>query len=334
MKILHVCDKQINNRAYKEGYCIGERGIEQEVICTMEGDPTFMYVFDEITISTPEMYLENILESDADVILFHDRPEPSAKIVERLKKYNDKRPIVYECYDLWYYLGKKEDTFNQNEWYMLAESDLVVHMGYLNQNRSHELYDYRTPEIIVPSLTPRFLIPERAKHHIGGIVYEGGVSSHNTTDPNEVITRRFRDLHDAYWGFRNKGIYMDIYGAGHRAVDYPTMEGLFFNELLHRLTQYDWGFLGNTKELSLLQVAGPCKIWEYSMAGLPIIAMNMDDVVDQTNKGGIIKCHSVDEAVEIMQSVDREALAKESFETCRYLDDEIGVLIDACRKLV
>ena len=333
MKVLHLVDTEINNKAYKEAYVMKKRGIQQEVICVGEGDPSFMYIFDEVTSCFLGQYPDKIVESDADVIIVHDRPNTMAPIIEKIRKYRDTRPVVYECYDLWYNLGKDYGIHNENEYYMLATSDLVAHVGYLNRNASHEAYNYSNNEIYLDSKTPRDWIPKKSSEKIGTIVYEGGAAFHN--EKYRPKTMEFRDLYDVYWGFRKHGYITDIYAANEKLLDYPTICGLRYFDLLAKLTEYEWGFLGSTQDYNpVLAVAAPCKVWEYSMAGLPIIAMNMDDVVDQTNKGGIIKCHSVDEAVEIMHSVDREALAKESFETCRYLDDEIDILIDACKKLI
>lgn len=334
MKILHVVDEYVGNRCYKEAYCMKQKGIEQEVLCTMEGDPTFMYIFDTVTLAIRADYAIKIMESDADIIIIHDRPTALAPVIRQIRRCKDRRPIIFEHYDLTYYLGKTYETKSDEEEYMLQTSDAVVHMGILNQEHSHEIYDYDVREIIVMSTAPRDWIPERSKNKIDTVVYEGGAANHGGNEHNKK-QRQFRDLYDIYWGFRNNGITMDIYAPGAGSpLDYPVMQGLQYHELLYRLTQYQWGFMGHNLELPILQKAGPCKVWEYSMAGLPIIAMNMDDVVDQTNKGGIVKCHSVEEAVEIMKSADRKKLAKESFDTCRYLDDEIAVLIDTCKTLI
>ncbi len=264
-------------------YCI--RAAKESLALMLAGHPVHTLVHQvanqEIRYLLPSMEFyadaghlaRKVAYSQCTLIHVHNEPD---WMVGCAKIERPDLPVVYDCHDLgsvrW---GEASDAeFQAME---LADAYIFPSYTYMEEacrfHKLHERFPDKAKEVVYslplsgwkPTPLPR----------LGGVVYQGGC----TVDVDgRFVYRDYREIADGlaeinvqFFIFaRNNGNNRDSYFS-RGAV---WIESLPYTRMLQQLTRFDWGLVGCSVPHPQWMKAMPNKLFEYILAGIPVVCIN------------------------------------------------------------
>ena len=240
-----------------------------KLYATPDGD----FVYDQIRQAV------KTLDHMIDVYHIHNEPDWLVNVV---RSVTDK-PIVYDIHDM-----KSIREYVVDEWEEKAFKDCdafsVVSKRYkdLVKERSN-----KPVEEVLSCVNKEFYPLNRCKLQHNGIVYEGGLKG------SQPQTEKWREFDCRYWA----PTFNDILKTGTPVWAYRgntvsdvseygnfgtmIMGPLPYHALVNNLTAFEAGLVGSPQPDPMFDGALPNKLFEYIAAGLPILAWNAGDSVNE-----------------------------------------------------
>jgi len=226
-------------------------------------------------------FKDTIKQMDSLVDLYHVHNEPDC-FVEPLKSVT-KKPVIWDVHDL-----ESQRSGKIGEW---EKSSMEKCDGICTVSPTYEkILAERSgkPTMSYMSYVIQELFPqERTKVQHRGIVYEGGVGvTHHRGIAQEFACR---DWGDVFRKLTNEvGVPVWVYRAN-MAADVSALQGtgvmlmgpVPYDQLLGNMTAYEAGLVGSPFPDPMFDGALPNKLFEYISAGIPILAYNAGDDVNQ-----------------------------------------------------
>jgi len=278
----HCC-----TRTVKEGLALVGQGHEVIFLQWVIGNKSFEALLPGLKFYSDLDHFKAIIKHvQADIIHCHNFPDTLVTTA----KENTNIPVIYDAHDLNSVYRDDDPELLRAEEAAVEACDAIVvpSLGYKNYLESR--YMPTKPILALPPMCNRWMLKmTKAKLKlalVNGIVFEGGIA--DMTAQGEVIYdwARFRDYRPLSRELNAAGIPMHFYIANPR-YKYAYLETgaevtsrLLFNEMLHRITRYDWGFCGTPLPSPQWDWAMPNKLFEYICAGIPVIVMNAAECAD------------------------------------------------------
>lgn len=309
MKILslsfHGCIRTI-----KESIALRDAGISvRHMVHHFANDDLKVLLSDCCFYSTADDLKQSLAFMD-DIDLIHVHNEPTW-IVSAAKDARPDLPVVFDVHDL---AGQQEPggynydsrLMHEASAFRVADGCIFPSFGY--QDKVTMEYGLTRPSMVLFPYCNRDLLFLQPLPRIGGIVYEGGViaprpTAHGAIDAD--ITVEYRNHLDLTTFLTSKNIPFAIYGIGkaaHRpytaagALCFPMMP---YFSMMRQITRYDWGFVGAAKPNRAIQDCMPNKMFEYLMAGIPVIVCNAEEAGRFAEEHGVgIHVKSIEEIPE------------------------------------
>ena len=204
------------------------------------------------------------------------------------------RPVVLDVADL---QSQRADGYidpYEAEALSLADAFIFVTEDQHAWSVEQGLVDAAKPYALLSNQTlAAEMIDSTPLPHIGGMVYQGGMNLRG----EKGGWRDLSSLADALDG------QLHLYGD---KVDYGIWHDfeMEYRLLIHWLARHDWGFVGSPIPTVAWDKTLPNKIYDYFAAGLPVVVMNAGQCRPFCDEGMGIWCESVEEAAEVVRSVD------------------------------
>ena len=217
--------------------------------------------------------IENV---EPDLIHVHDRPHEIASSVIR-EGYGV--PVVHDVHDMDSLLVMPMG-FPLHEVVSLQKADGLVFVSDEYRDYAEQWLGPLPPNVVVPSMACRDLMPDTPMARIGAAVWEGGLYSHEPGDPRHYIDQR-----GLVRGFVSQGQAAFLYSAPNGFPDNAgpyteaggrVMSPLPYVPLLRHLTQFDWGWYGQTDDSQQIHTTLPNKMFDYLAAGLPVCVIHAE----------------------------------------------------------
>ena len=252
---------------------------------------------------------KDIKRSPSDIIHVHNEPD---SLMYQADKGANGRPIIYDCHDLeWYRFG----TVRPQEEFAFKRADGIVHVSEEHGQKAWDLHPWDCPDTLIYSCPPKSWIPKIENSTREGVVYQGGLSIPGETRFN------WRDHSKLAEAFKIAEIPLDFYAAEFYKRYYPRHKGyLPYFQLLERLHNYKYGFVGTAEYTEKGLVCVPNKMWEYAACGVVPIIMNFPAALKVFGPG-TIHADSLKEIIPMIREANYEELKSQMVP--RYMDDEI-----------
>lgn len=255
-----------------------------------------------------------LLEPHVDI--FHAHNEPSWFVT--MIKENTNKPVILDVHDTFLTRMTPED------WAKKCEEGHFVPRVTIEERNNFQLADglnfvsepvrdvvldefqIDNPLVhVLPSYVPRSMYQYRGREWLGGLVYEGKVTtSKHTVGAHEGF--RYCDYEELATQTRDIGMDLHLY-PGKRDDHFMKVYGelahihdaLHYDKLLEHITRHDWGLVGNSFHTPQWEKTSPNKLFEYAASGVPTVAINAkwcEDFVKEHEIG--ISVSSVSELAE------------------------------------
>lgn len=272
-------------RVVKEGLALMSLGHEVVFLQHTIGNASFAPYLPNIRMYTDLEHFGNIVKGlDPNYIdLIHCHNEPDALIIAA--KENTQIPVIYDAHDLVTVNKPMFTNLHPNEQRAVLLCDGMVVPSRAYKNYIEQRYFFAKPIDVIVSMCNEWMLdlikkkPKLAR--INGIVFEGGVA--RIKQNGKLVGgewNKLRDYRPLVKELNELGIPMHFYVSNpscaphYHAVGAEITNFLFFNEMLHKITRYDWGFCGTYYPHQQWDWAMPNKLFEYICAGIPVIVMN------------------------------------------------------------
>lgn len=279
-------------RAGKSAVALAELGWDHDMLCGV-------FPLQHVRAYT-RMILEPGLEASTlrrvvrahggSVLHVHTEPNWPAIIA---KEVADGRPVVLNVHDVTAARSEVMNDPREHASYEAADAFVFVTEEQRRFAIECGFPVEGKPHAVLPNFAlARYYIDQTPLPHLGGVVFEGGISgSARSGDP--------RNMHPVYQALNAAGLEFHVYG-GRSDLDYgikhPPVRSLGL--LPHRLAQHDWGFVGTPAPTEGFLHALPNKLFDYMGAGIPVIAMNMPLIEEYCRAGAGVYCHTMEDVVD------------------------------------
>lgn len=277
--------------------------------------PKILDGFENLRLCDPQDMALAIHESGAQIIHVHNEPD-------RLMRWADMgargRPVVYDCHDLAWY---RNFAMSPDEEFAFSRADGIIHVSAEHRAQAWKLHKWDAIDGITYSCPMReWTPPDKEKEQRRGVVYEGG----SRPGVPDTDGNRFRDHTKVAAAFEKAGIPFDLFVPAQAQMFYKRARLMVpYKTLVHLLTNYEWGFIGTDIKTGKGDTCLPNKLFEYMMAGLPIIGANVPAVERFMDGKGGIYGRDMDKIIAKMRTADWFGLQAEAIARRRYMDDEI-----------
>lgn len=269
MRGLMVCGEFPDIRCGRFTSALADNGIKHGVV-TLRYPPQLDHVYDFIDwdhTDTATGIIDRALSHECDVYHVHGEIQQSWPVV-KLKERTGK-PVILNVHDLTCarpravldrYEAEALEAADAHVWVTEEQRTFAANMGLCVDK----------PHVVIPNyVSSAYFIDKPVLPHVGGVVVHGGIdkrgNGNNSLDYSPVSDLLGGKLHLI------SGSDQPDYGIVH-----PTE--VEYGLLIHRLSQFDWGFCGTTRPDAVWSQALPTKVGEYFAAGIPVIVLNCPPV--------------------------------------------------------
>ncbi len=243
------------------------------------------------------------LHGDADI--FHVHNEPSWFVCAIKEAFPDK-PVVLDVHDSFLTRSTPEEddkarekglphlriSTEERNAFQLADS-LVFVSDEVKDTVMGE-FGLNQPHIVLPSYVPSSYYQYHTKEWLGGLVYEGRVT---TPDEHEKLNLNTGADYCDYTGLTKEakelGLDFHLYAGRDEEKVKKAYEGAFIHQgyeyrnLLKQVSRHDWGLVGNTIDSPQWQATLPNKLYDYVAAGTPVVCLNARSSSKEVEQYGV-----------------------------------------------
>lgn len=240
-----------------------------------------------------------------DIVHVHNLPDWMGIIV---KNVWPEVPMFYDCHDL---ISIRDGQMTDQETEVMRLADGYSFPSYVYLREATKLHGLEAtpwkPRGVMYSMCATLDMVELPKKPIiGGICYEGGIIAQT----DELSIRGAYPYHRDYTGFAKvlQKYHIPFYIYGMKEAFRPVYEKLGVvcippiqpTRLVAALSRHHWGFVG-THLKNNVQWHGsmPNKLFEFLMAGLPILVHGADEVAEFVTK------HKLGVALDNLKSIPK-----------------------------
>jgi len=275
------------------------------------------------------------LLNDIDLIHCHNEPNWT---VEVAKDARPDLPLVFDIHDLESArTAPVEDLLEYERTAIrLADAYIFPSQGYqAHARKCHNIPDSKPSEVVY-SYCNNELLNLEPRPRIRGVVYEGNVS--HTSDmriaySDQSYVSEYLKTHNipfALYGIEDERlmkIYMDF-----GAMCFPVLP---YGSLIENLSRYDWGYLGHPEPCRKWLDAMPNKLFEYIMAGIPVICCNAPEAGAFVEQHGLgVSIYSIHEIPEIYE---QHTELRKNVQQKRHefiMESQVETILDLYRKVL
>lgn len=233
------------------------------------------------------------LHKDADIIHIHNEPSWMVLVA---KEVLPNIPVILDIHDAMIFRSTEIKHKSAEERITFDWADGLVFVG----EKCREIINPKQPSCVLPSYVNEQNYEFKGWQWIGGVAYEGLVDT-----PDDKGFMQYANYVDVCRGFREVGIPFHIYAPGgseeKKRKCYESIchfcTPLPYDKLIRILGCHDWGLCGNLKKYREWNLAFPNKLFEYLAGGIPIIALNCNEIAKFVRK------HKVGIAVKSIQEI-------------------------------
>lgn len=269
MNGLMVCGEYPDIRVGRITSALRDNDISHGVT-TLRYPPQFEDAYDFIDWNHTDgakRLIDRALSHECDVYHVHGELHQFWPVVE-LKKRTDK-PVILNIHDL--ASARPNTALDRYEAEAIKAADALVWVTPEQKAFAEAMgFAIDKPSCIVPNyVSSRYFLDKPVLPRVGGVVLHGGMMPRG----DGLTSIDYSPIADALGGRLHlfPGGADPDYGIVHTTeVDYAL--------LIHRLSQFDWGFCGTPNPDAVWGQALPTKVGEYFAAGIPVIALNCPPV--------------------------------------------------------
>lgn len=219
-----------------------------------------------------------VRESTADIFHVHNTPDDIARVVAEEKPGR----TIWDVHDL---RSLVVSTPADEKWLMQNVSG-IIHVSQPILDFATNLHHPPAPQIVIYSYCNENIIPKEINMNPAPrtLVYEGGIKTFTDIPHNNY--RSFINISKA---LNECGWDLHIFPASkmeapeelkYKNAGAVVHEQENYVELLNSLQDFQWGFCGFEFEIDILRMCMPNKLFEYIVAGLPVVVHNASLVAE------------------------------------------------------
>jgi glycosyltransferase involved in cell wall biosynthesis len=329
-------------RVIKEGLALEKRGIkvtymQNKMSNTMEPSILYRIMYHDVDHFT--WLLKRV--KDVDVIHVHNEPDWMGHIS---KAVHPNIPVVFDAHDL-FSVRVGEIFADEKRSFEMCDAFIYPSVGYMNHAlKNHSIQD--KPNEVIYSMCNIDAMAQKPLPQLGGLVYEGGLRIPDTEIkegvPEEFRYHNYRNFNEVFRWLTEQGFPVVAFAGNPEAAQHHGQSGalvmgpLDFDNLIRNLTRFHWGLVGSPiKESHQWHTAMPHKLFEYIIAGIPVITWDAEEIAEFVNKHqiGIV----VDDYKDIPDVYNMHSNYKKNVEFLRgnfVMERQIQKLIKVYNKLL
>jgi hypothetical protein len=227
-----------------------------------------------------------IAEHEAELVHVNNAPNWPVIVA---KEYAGGRPVILDVHDLTCSMPGFALDIYEEEAFRAADAFVFVTEEQRDYGIAEGLDIEGKPYAVIANYaSASLMIDHPVLPHLGGVVYEGGLSPRGEANAIRDLSPVADALGDRFHVYpANTGV---DYGVVHTTEgEYPL--------LIHRLSQHDWGFVGTSTPVPACDHSLPNKIYDYLGAGIPLLAMHVPLVRPLCEDGLGVYCDTLEELV-------------------------------------
>lgn len=245
------------------------------------------------------------LHKDADIIHCHNEPS----IFVMLAKEVTDTPVILDAHDSFLTRSTPEEhlqaleegrphtrvTAEERTAFQLADGVNFVSESMKDIVSSE--FNLDCPMTVLPSYVPKVWYKYHFQEWMGGLVYEGRVTTPKQQRQHAGTGSHYCDYQDLANKCKDIGMDFHLY-AGRNDEEFMSIydpiclvhKGYPYMDLLNEISAHDWGVVGNSVHTPQWQVALPNKMFDYLAAGVPSVVINATAAAElvQEHKFGIV----------------------------------------------
>ncbi len=241
------------------------------------------------------------LKHNFDIVHCHN--EPNYHVVDTIKIFSGKKPIVYDIHDMTSMRSNKEE---KDERYAYLNSDAIIHISDEFVYNGEIKYGKQNCHVILssPSIHNFQRDVEKKKIDFNELhfVYQGGLYDPTWKNAEKFIYRNYLPL---FTEILNEGHHVHLYPSlpldkiptyknlAERTSNFHIYEKLEYSQLIKELSKYDFGITGfnfdeikNKSVIQFLNTVIGNKLFDYAFAKTPTIVVNAKTMGEFAEKHG------------------------------------------------
>lgn len=278
--------------------------IPHDALCRMY-PPQLDHAYDRIHAlrsATMSDFRDFFRSHDYDLIHVHN--EPNWPVV--IAKEAQSAPVLMNVHDVTSARPGWQNNFDPYEDAAYEAADAFVFVSEWQRDFCIQrgLDVEGKPYVVLPNYASESTIVEKPiLPHLGGVVYAGGLDARGRDGS-------WRDLSPVADAVEGIGQEFHVY-PGNPGIDYGTVhkQVMDYSVLTHRIAQHDWGFSGTVHPNNAWEHSYPNKVFEYFMAGIPVVALNNPLVREFCDKGLGIYLDDISD-IRHLKRIDRKKYVK------------------------
>ncbi len=286
--------------------------------------------------------------SNVDIIHCHN--EPNYHIVDTIKVFSKKIPIIYDIHDL---TSMRTGEKCRYEKVAYEHSNIIIHVSEKFINYGNELYIKKPSQVILSAPSKKYIINKTKtliKKDAYDFVYQGGIF-----DPSwkKKWKYSYRNYYPIFKSILEEGHHLHLFTKveknklpsymilNNNYENFHFHKSLNYKELISKISEYDFGLAGfNFNDIQsasakhYLNSALGNKMFDYLSAGIPVLTFNANAMSDfvKLNGCGFEKIESKSWTETIQTNINNSTIFSIANKFC--MENQISKLISIYESLI